>query len=361
MTNYTWRNNPRTIAKLVNTENIQTYRNRQVVLKPNEACAIVVNGRIGDIVTETILKNMAGGFSRWAGDKLGITATDRRLLFAMTSPMDYWIPFEGQIANGESVTGFANLRLRIDLENVPKLLNYFANNGTVLTRDMVERIISTELKHRVIDPCLAMCENSSALRSEKFVSLFELNTDVNMRNLLTNLGFTILKSYPVTNKTEMELVRRHGAALDAKMTTHSLNVNARIRELSLDESLTIAQLNRDNNIARVRAKGEVTVEVERELKDLRAEEAVWEAETNASRKKMQVRIDEGNAKAERAIRMFDEEQSRKSQRINSRNKFQTEILTLAANHGVLTPDVLLEVLKHQKSQEIVSESNDVME
>ena len=65
-----------------------------------------------------------------------------------------------------------------------------------------------------------------------------------MRNLLTNLGFTILKSYPVTNKTEMELVRRHGAALDAKLTTHSLNVNARIRELSLDESLTIAQLNR---------------------------------------------------------------------------------------------------------------------
>ena len=71
---------------------------------------------------------MAGGFSRWAGDKLGITATDRRLLFAMTGP-----------------------KKRIDLENVPKLLNYFANNGTVLTRDMVERIISTELKHRVIE------------------------------------------------------------------------------------------------------------------------------------------------------------------------------------------------------------------
>ena len=80
------------------------------------------------------------------------------------------------------------------------------------------------------------------------MSQFELNTDVNMKNLLNNLGFTILKSYPVTNKTEMELVRRHGAALDAKLTTHSLNVNAKIRELSLDESLTIAKLN-DNNIA----------------------------------------------------------------------------------------------------------------
>ena len=360
MKNYNWRSNPDIIAKLVNTESIQTYRTRQVVLKPNEACAIVVNGRIGDIVTETILKNMAGGFSRWVGDRFGITATDRRLLFAMTGPMDYWIPFEGQIANGENVTGFANLRLRIDLENVPKLLNYFANNSPVINRDTVERIISTEFKHRVIDPCLAMCKNSSELRSEKFVSQFELNTDVNMRNLLTNLGFTILKSYPVTNKTEMELVRRHGAALDAKMSTHSLNVNARIRELSLDESLTIAKINRDNNIAKARVKGEVTVEVERELKALRADEAVWEAETNASRKKMQVRIDEGNAKAERAMKMFDEVQSRKSQRINSKNIFQNEIITLAANHGVLTPDILLEVLKQQTSQEI-TDSTDVRE
>ena len=55
---------------------------------------------------------MAGGFSRWAGDKLGIIICD--------DWPDGLIPFEGQIANGESVAGFANLRLRIDLENVPK-------------------------------------------------------------------------------------------------------------------------------------------------------------------------------------------------------------------------------------------------
>ena len=63
-------------------------------MKPNEACALIVDGKVGDIITETIVKNMAGGFTQWAGDKFGVTARDRRLLFAMTGPMDYWVPFK---------------------------------------------------------------------------------------------------------------------------------------------------------------------------------------------------------------------------------------------------------------------------
>ena len=57
----------------------------KVLLKPNEACALIVDGRIGDVLTETLLKSMAGGFTRWIGDKIGVTANDRRLLFAMTA------------------------------------------------------------------------------------------------------------------------------------------------------------------------------------------------------------------------------------------------------------------------------------
>ena len=84
MSNYKWRDSPEIVAKLVNADKIQSFSKQQVLLKPNEACAMIVDGRIGDILTETLLKNMAGGFSRWVGDKLGVTANDRRLLFAMT-------------------------------------------------------------------------------------------------------------------------------------------------------------------------------------------------------------------------------------------------------------------------------------
>jgi hypothetical protein len=53
MTNYKWRSNPNIIARLVDGNDIKTWKARQVVLKPNEACAFIIDGRIGDIVSET--------------------------------------------------------------------------------------------------------------------------------------------------------------------------------------------------------------------------------------------------------------------------------------------------------------------
>ena len=57
MSNYRWRDSPDTIARLVNADKIKTIATQQVLLKPNEACAMIVDGRIGDILTETLLKN----------------------------------------------------------------------------------------------------------------------------------------------------------------------------------------------------------------------------------------------------------------------------------------------------------------
>ena len=58
MSNYRWRDSPDIIARLVNADKIKTMSTQQVLLKPNEACAMIIDGRIGDILTETLLKNM---------------------------------------------------------------------------------------------------------------------------------------------------------------------------------------------------------------------------------------------------------------------------------------------------------------
>ena len=239
MSNYKWRDSPDVVARLVNADKIKTLATQQVLLKPNEACALIVDGRIGDVLTETLLKSMAGGFTRWIGDKIGVTANDRRLLFAMTGPMDYWIPFEGQIADGEKVTGFANLRMKMDLEDVPKLLNYFANNNPTLTRDGVIKIIADELKARVVTPSLASCENAADLRSHLFMEKFEMSAESGMRNLLSNLGFTLLKAFPITDPTDMELVQRHRSAVQAKISGDQANVDAQLAHYAQTETLTL--------------------------------------------------------------------------------------------------------------------------
>ena len=79
MANYRWRDKPDTIARLVNADKITTFAKQEVLLKPNEACALIIDGRIGDVITETTLKSMAGGLSRCIGEKIGVTASDRRL------------------------------------------------------------------------------------------------------------------------------------------------------------------------------------------------------------------------------------------------------------------------------------------
>ncbi len=369
MTNYKWRDSPDIVARLVNADKIQTLATQQVLLKPNEACALIVDGRIGDVLTETLLKSMAGGFSRWLGDKLGVTANDRRLLFAMTGPMDYWIPFEGQIADGEKVTGFANLRLRMDLENVPKLLNYFANNNPTLTRDGLIQIIADEVKARVVTPSLASCENAAGLRDASFLERFEMSAESGMRNLLSNLGFTLLKAFPITNPTDMELVQRHRAAVQAKISGDEANVEVQLAHYAQTEALTLARIEVENNVARAHARGQVTVELEKELKDLRAQEAKWDAEVKYERDKMGIRVDEADAKSKRAMDMFAEVQARKAERIanqqnfqkqrmDSQNEFQKELMELAAEHGALTPEVIQEMLRQQTAQKAIDGSGE---
>ena len=60
---------------------------------------------------------------------MGATATDRRLLFAMTGPADISIPFSSNLKDGSKVQGFANLRVQIRDDDIPKLLNMFANSA----------------------------------------------------------------------------------------------------------------------------------------------------------------------------------------------------------------------------------------
>ena len=50
-------------------------------------------GKSVEIVNDQVVDNIGGGFSRFLGDFLGISAKDRRILFVMTGPVDVSVPF----------------------------------------------------------------------------------------------------------------------------------------------------------------------------------------------------------------------------------------------------------------------------
>ena len=83
-----WRDSPDIVARMIDSGSIQSWSAKDIVLKPNETCVIMADGKVQDILSETVLKNYVGGFSRWLGSKMGLGSRDHKLIFAMTGPLD---------------------------------------------------------------------------------------------------------------------------------------------------------------------------------------------------------------------------------------------------------------------------------
>ena len=338
---FRWRENPNVLAKLIDANDLNTWKAQEVVLKPNEACAFIVDGRIGDILTEKVVSNIAGGFNRFIGDMMGITAKDRRLLFAMTGPADISIPFTGNLPSGINVNGFANIRVQIRDNDIPKLLNMFANSAPILDRQRLAEVLHNEIMMRVVNPTLAECEDEIKLRSSALQDKFEMRAEVEIRELK--------------------------AQLSAATNTEGAHAEALMERIAIREAATMRRIECEVNIAKAEAAGKVTVEMQSELKELRKQEAQWEAELRRDEGKLNLRMKESSHKTEQAMALFEQVQANKrerikqqmdhqNQRMDKQNDLQVKMMEMAAENDALTPEVMQEFLRQQTAQKAVDGS-----
>lgn len=367
VTKFRWRDNPNILAKLIDANNINTWKAQEVVLKPNEACAFIIDGRIGDILTEKVVGNIAGGFNRFIGDIMGVTAKDRRLLFAMTGPADISIPFSGSLPNGNNVTGFANIRVQIRTDDIPKLLNMFANSAPTLDRKRLAEVLHNELMMRVINPSLAECSDDAQLRSATFQEKFEMRAEVELRATLSTLGFTILKAFITANKTDSEKIKELQAQLAAATNTEGAHAEALMDRIAIREAATLRRIECEANISKAEAAGKVSVELESELKELRKQEAKWEAELKRDEGQLNLKLRESSHKTDQAMALFEQVQANKrerikqqmdhqDQRMDKQNELQVKMMEMAAQNDALTPEVMQEFLRQQTAQKAVDGS-----
>ena len=367
VTKFRWRDSPNILAKLIDANNINTWKAQEVVLKPNEACAFIVDGRIGDILTEKVVGNIAGGFNRFIGDIMGVTAKDRRLLFAMTGPADISIPFSGSLPNGNNVTGFANIRVQIRTDDIPKLLNMFANSAPSLDRKRLAEVLHNELMMRVINPSLAECTDDAQLRSATFQEKFEMRAEVELRATLSTLGFTILKAFITSNKTDSEKIKELQAQLAAATNTEGAHAEALMDRIAIREAATLRRIECEANISKAEAAGKVSVELESELKELRKQEAKWEAELKRDEGQLNLKLRESSHQTEQAMALFEQVQANKrerikqqmdhqNQRMDKQNELQVKMMEMAAQNDALTPEVMQEFLRQQTAQKAVDGS-----
>ena len=187
---YKWRTSPEILARLIDGNDIKTWRSRQVTLKPNEACTFIVNGQLSPIFSDQSIPQIGGGFPRYLASLIKATAAERHVLFGMTGRFDLAVPYQVMNEDGEEFRGHVRLRLQLLKEDLPKMLNYFANHAPTITRKDVAHLLQEHLHHRLVAPAYAISNDNESLRDESFQSTFAMRAEVLLRPHLAALGLT---------------------------------------------------------------------------------------------------------------------------------------------------------------------------
>ena len=361
MVTHRWRDSPEVIARMIDSGSIQSWSAKNIVLKPNETCVIMADGKIQDILSETVLKNYVGGFTRWLGSKMGMGSRDHKMIFAMTGPFDLLLKMEGVTADGGRVNGMLNMRLQIQRDNVPKLVNIFANSGRELNRGFFVNMYETEIINRVVAPLLSKQADINAVRSPDFVDMIEMAIRAEMRGTFDQYGVTMLRAFAVVNETDLEKLQSF------RQQTQVLKDRAdMVNETSLDaierqQSLTLARIDAQVNVAKAKARGKVDVAMENELLELRKQEAKWDAERKDIAERQDIKLDGKQRKMDIAMNAFEQVQAAKRARMEQQSDanltrqqhtddVQREMMQMAADNDALTPEVMQTFLEQQSAQ-----------
>jgi hypothetical protein len=115
------------------------------------------------------------------------------------------------------------------------------------------------------------------------------------------------------------------------------------------------------DVARAKARGEVEAQLEHELKDLRKQEAVFAVERDHEQGMSEIRVSEEESRMEIAMTAFEQVQENKRKRmqlqsdLNQERQSQTDdvqrdMMGMAAEHGAMSPEVMMEFLRQQTEQ-----------
>ena len=310
-----WRDNPEIIARMVDSGSIQSWTTRNIILKPNETCVIISDGKIQDILSETVLKNYVGGFTRWLGGRVGVGSRDHKLIFAMTGPFDLLIKMKGSTADGAQINGMLYMRMQIQRDDVPKLVNIFANNGRTLNRgDFVKRYES-EIMSRVVIPLLSEQENINTVRSPQFAEMIEMALRTEMRSSFDQYGLTMLRAFAVVNETDLEKLQSYNNQTNVLVGRADVVNRVALAAVERQQMLTLARIEAEAEIARARAQGAVEIALESDLIDLRKLEAEWAAERHEIAARQEVELNGRQQQLEMAMDAFERVQSAKRARM----------------------------------------------
>ena len=270
---YRWRTDPDQIARFVHDKDLP--RNTPILLRPNEVCVVLENGRIAGIVTQQVMRAnpTTSMLRRMFGGK-----RHRSYLFAFLGPYTVNLPFVSKSSDHQTVRGNATVRLSATREQIARIIQLPANGMMEISvQDLQEMLLGEAQAYmaRTIQKY-----SNDELVQEAANENANIGLSLALRRTVESFGMSIdhaFIAWKQSDKVRLEAEREHAI----NMAEHA-SIQAQREQIVFDAQLATQQRRADFT-ARSQMAGKAATErakAEPRIAQIKAEGSISEAEWN---------------------------------------------------------------------------------
>ncbi|MBA4735529.1 MAG: hypothetical protein H2065_06030 [Candidatus Poseidoniales archaeon] len=316
---YRWRTNPGQIARFVHDKDLP--RNAPVLLRPNEVCVVLENGRIAGVVTQQVMRAnpTTSMLRRMFGGK-----RQRSYLFAFLGPYTITLPFASKSSDHQTLHGQATVRLFATREQIARLIQLPANGMMEIRVQDLENMLLAEAQAYMARTIQKYTNDElvqEAANEDASIGLsFALRRTVESFGMSVDHTFITWKQ---SDKVRLEAEREHVS----NMAEHA-SIQAEREQITFDAQLATQQRRADYT-ARSQMTGKAATErakAEPRIAQIKAEGSISEAEWDNKHRNQAHEAETARNKAKSKAEVLD---ILRSKELDLRERKQNQDLSLA--------------------------------
>ena len=316
---YRWRTNPDQIARFVHDKDLP--RNAPVLLRPNEVCVVLEDGRIAGVVTQQVMRAnpTTSMLRRMFGGK-----RQRSYLFAFLGPYTITLPFASKSSDHQTLRGQATVRLFATREQIARLIQLPANGMMEIRTGDLQTLLLAESQ-------AYMARTIQKYSNDELVQE-AANEDANiglsfaLRRTVESFGMSVdhtFITWKQSDKIRLEAEREHVN----NMAEHA-SIQAEREQITFDAQLATQQRRADYT-ARSQMAGKAATErakAEPRIAQIKAEGSISEAEWDNKHRNQAHEAETARNKAKSKAEVLD---ILRSKELDLRERKQNQDLSLA--------------------------------
>ena len=316
---YRWRTNPDQIARFVHDKDLP--RNAPVLLRPNEVCVVLENGRIAGVVTQQVMRAnpTTSMLRRMFGGK-----RQRSYLFAFLGPYTITLPFAAKSSDHQTLRGQATVRLFATREQIARLIQLPANGMMEIRTGDLQTLLLAESQAYMARTIQKY--SNDELVQEAANEDASIGLSFALRRTVESFGMSVdhtFITWKQSDKIRLEAEREHVN----NMAEHA-SIQAEREQLTFDAQLATQQRRADYT-ARSQMAGKAATErakAEPRIAQIKAEGSISEAEWDNKHRNQAHEAEAARNKAKSKAEVLD---ILRSKELDLRERKQNQDLSLA--------------------------------